>query len=53
MSNNAAISAKANLSDIKRTMTEVAANIESRVTYEDQRRMLDEKVNKTEIGYHL
>jgi len=41
------------LQDIKKTMAEVAANIESRVTYEDQRRQLDDKVSKTEIGFYM
>jgi hypothetical protein len=31
---------------MKKTMAEVAANIESRVTYDDAKRMLEEKVSK-------
>jgi hypothetical protein len=38
---------------MKRTMAEVAANIESRVTYDEHRRLLDEKLGKAEIGFHL
>jgi len=34
-------------------MTEVVANIESRVTYEEYRRLLDEKMGKADIEFHL
>lgn len=39
--------------DIKKTMAEVAASIESRVTYEDQRTALADKISKAEIGFYL
>jgi len=38
------ISQKANVFDIKKTMSEVAANMESRVTYEDMRTALSDKI---------
>ena len=31
---------------MKKTIAEVAANIESRTTYDDVKRLLEEKVNK-------
>lgn len=34
-------------------MGEVAASIESRVTYEDQRAALSDKISKGEIGFYL
>ena len=40
---------KANLLDMKKTMAEVAANIESRVSYEDAKRMLEDKVNRADF----
>lgn len=44
---------KANTIDIKKTMAEVAANIESRTTYEDVKRLLEEKVSKSDFQYLL
>ena len=38
---------------MKKTMAEVASNIESRVTYEDAKRMLEDKVNKNELQFSL
>jgi hypothetical protein len=40
---------KANLNDMKKTMSEVAANIESWATFSDVKRMLDLKVDKSDI----
>lgn len=34
-------------------MAEVASNIESRVNYEDIKRMLEDKISKSEIGFHM
>ena len=45
--------AKANLIDMKKTMAEVAANIESRVTYEDMKRMLEEKVSRSDFHFQI
>lgn len=50
---NQLLAQKANVFDIKKTMAEVAANIESRVTYEDQRNALADKISKAEIGFYL
>jgi hypothetical protein len=44
---------KANLIDMKKTMAEVAANIESRTSYDDVRKMLEEKITKHELNYAL
>ena len=44
---------KANVFDIKKTMGEIAANIESRVTYDDQRIALADKISKGEINFYL
>ena len=38
---------------MKKTMAEVAANIESRVSYEDAKRMMDDKVTKQEMLYEM
>jgi hypothetical protein len=38
---------------MKKTMAEVAANIESRVSYEDVKRMLEEKANRSDLHYQL
>ena len=38
---------------MKKTMAEVAGNIESRVTYEDAKRMLDEKITKSDLHFQL
>lgn len=43
------LSQKANLIDMKKTMAEVAANIESRTTFEDIKRLLDDKITKSEL----
>lgn len=44
---------KANLSDMKRTMTEVANNIENRTTFADVKRMIELKVERSEVQYML
>ena len=44
---------KASLSDTKKTIAEVAKNIESRTTFDDLRRVSEEKASKTEVGYWL
>lgn len=47
------IAQKANVFDIKKTMAEVVASIESRVTYEDHRAAMADKISKGEIGFYL
>ena len=46
---HAQMAQKANLIDMKKTMAEVAANIESRLSFEDARRLLDEKVSRADL----
>lgn len=50
---NQALFQKANLNDIKKTMQEVATNIESRTTFEDVKRAIDSKVDRTELQFVL
>jgi hypothetical protein len=38
---------------MKKTMAEVAANIESRTSFEDVKRIMEEKVSKSEVHYLL
>lgn len=38
---------------MKKTIAEVAANIESRTSYDDVKRMLDDKISKQEAMYLL
>lgn len=38
---------------MKKTMAEVAANIESRVTYDDAKRMVEEKVSRSDLHFQL
>ena len=38
---------------MKKTMAEVAANIESRTTFEDVKRMLEDKISKPELMFQL
>ncbi len=47
------LSQKANLIDMKKTMAVVAANMESRVSYDDARRLLEEKVSRADMQYQL
>ena len=42
---------KANLNDIKKTMAEVAANIESRTTFHDVKNMVETKVDRNELQF--
>lgn len=42
---------KANLNDMKKTMAEVAANIESRTTFHDVKRLLEQKIERSEVQY--
>lgn len=44
---------KANLNDMKKTMSEVAANIESRASLNDVKRMIELKVDKSDIQFLL
>jgi hypothetical protein len=45
---------KANLIDMKKTMAEVAANIESRVTFEDAKRMvMEDRVTRAEFQFQM
>lgn len=50
---HAQLSSKANLLDMKKTMAEVAANIESRVTYDDAKRMMDDRVSRQDLHFQL
>lgn len=36
---------------MKKTMAEVAANIESRTTFEDVKRLTDDKITKSDLMY--
>ena len=38
---------------MKKTIAEVAANIESRTTYEDVKRLLEDKMNKQDANFLL
>ena len=38
---------------MKKTMAEVAANIESRTTHDDINRMLEDKMTKSDVLYML
>jgi hypothetical protein len=38
---------------MKKTMAEVAANIESRVSFDDAKRMLEDKVTRAEFHFQL
>lgn len=44
------MAAKANLYDIKSTMAEVAANIESKVSLEEFRQAMDDKLSRSELS---
>ena len=44
---------KANLNDVKKTMAEVAANIEERPTFIELKRLLESKIDKSELNYSL
>ena len=44
---------KANLNDMKKTMAEVAANIESRTTFHDVKRLLEQKMERSEVQYMM
>ena len=44
---------KANLGDVKRTVAEIAANLEQRVTFPELKRMLDAKVDQSELKIAL
>ena len=47
------IQGKASLNEIKSTMAEVAANIESKVSIEDYRIALDEKLSRAELNLRM
>lgn len=47
------MTAKANLADVKRTVAEIAANLEQRVTFPELKRMLDAKVDQSELKIAL
>ena len=38
---------------MKKTMAEVAANIESRVSFDDAKRMLEDKVSRADFHYQM
>lgn len=40
---------KANVSDVSRTIAEVATNIESRVTFEEMHRLLEQKMSRSDV----
>lgn len=44
---------KANLADVKRTVAEIAGNLEQRVTFPELKRMLDVKVDQSELKIAL
>lgn len=44
---------KANLVDIKSTMAEVAANIESKVSIEEFRMAMDDKLSRSELSSRI
>ena len=44
---------KANLNDIKKTMQEVASNIESRTTFADVKRLLETKIERSDLQFML
>ena len=46
---NSGLSMKANISDVSRTVAEVATNIESRVSLDDLQSFLDEKVARSDL----
>lgn len=47
------VSTKANLFDMKKTIAEVAQNIENRASYEDVKRIVEDKVSKSELHFLL
>lgn len=47
------LSGKANLVDIKSTMAEVAANIESKVSIEEFRMAMDDKLSRSELSSRI
>ncbi len=48
---NASLNQKANFSDVKKTMSEVVHNIESRASISEVKRLVDERVSKMDFGY--
>ena len=44
---------KASISDVSKTVAEVATNIESRVTLEELQQLLDTKANKSDLQHYL
>ena len=50
---NSLLSQKANLNDIKKTMGEVAQNLEDKTTTADVRKMIDQKVDKKVVTINL
>ena len=40
---------KANLNDMKKTMQEVVSNIENRTTFSDVKRMMELKIERSEV----
>ena len=51
--NKLELNGKASMIDVKNTMAEVAANIESKVSREDYRIALDEKLSRNELNLRL
>ena len=47
---NSALSGKANIADVSKTLAEISANIESRATFGDMQRMLAQKADRDELS---
>lgn len=50
---NAALALKANISDVSRTVAEVATSLDDKVGIEELSWLLDEKISKDELQYLL
>mmetsp|Transcript_9414 Transcript_9414/g.14404 ORF Transcript_9414/g.14404 Transcript_9414/m.14404 type:complete len:122 (-) Transcript_9414:1990-2355(-) len=49
----ARLNQKANISDIKKTMAEVAGSIESKTSFADVKRLIDSKLDRSELQFSL
>ncbi len=50
---NSGLSLKANVSDVSRTIAEVASQMESKLTFEELQSLTDDKVSKQDLQYLL
>ncbi len=50
---NAALSLKANVADVSRTLAEVSATMESKLSFDDMQPLLDERVSRADLQYLL